>query len=86
MSGQNTVSFLQLERFADATRQHLLGSHEEPLGNKEWCRRKGQMLSDTGELLLNSFTTQVQFCEAHPRPDPISWWIWKLIPVNVEDA
>ena len=44
------------------------------------------MLSDTGELLLNSFTTQVQFCEAHPRPDPISWWIWKLIPVNVEDA
>ena len=43
------------------------------------------MLSDTEKLLLNSFTTQVQFCVAHSKPDPVSWWIWKLIPVKVED-
>ena len=37
-------------------------------------------------LLLNSFTAQVQFWTAATVTEPYAWWIWKLIPVNVEDA
>jgi hypothetical protein len=39
------------------------------------------MLSDTEELLLNGFTTQVQFWTD---TQPVPWFIWKLIPVKVE--
>ena len=40
------------------------------------------MLSDTGEeLLLNGFTTQVQFWTD---TESLPWFIWELIPVKVE--
>ena len=43
-------------------------------------------LINAKELLLNRFTFQVQFWTAATVAEHYTWWIWKLIPVNVEDA
>ena len=70
-------------QFTDATWQGLLGNHEESLGSVLYPRHKGWIFTGTKELQLNTFTTQVNFWMD---TKPVSWRIWKFIPVKVEDA
>ena len=42
-------------------------------------------LINAKEPLLNRFTLQVQFWTAATVAEHYTWWIWKLIPVKVED-
>lgn len=44
------------------------------------------MLSGINELLLNGPITQMQFWTAATVTQSYPWWIWKLIPVKLEDA